>query len=237
MKKSNVIVFVLLALASAFFLWLWYFLGLNRVDEPLDLVLSIVWWLVIVVAIAVIVKMERTRRQRVRTVYVGDCATFNSEQGLATIEGSQPVSEVIAGILQSLKYDFSRADFPDKDRFVVKYFVRTKQFEAEEKQGSDTVVDSEQASAGAAKPQIDPQGTRTRTSPSLRPRNAPVRGPPSTTATAEQAWHPQTARARHRIPPSETDARPLRRSIAPRQLPPRDYRQPFRQHAPMRASL
>ena len=56
MKKSNVIVFVLLALASAFFLWLWYFLGLNRVDEPLDLVLSIVWWLVIVVAIAVIVK-------------------------------------------------------------------------------------------------------------------------------------------------------------------------------------
>ena len=34
MKKSNVIVFVLLALASAFFLWLWYFLGLNRVDEP-----------------------------------------------------------------------------------------------------------------------------------------------------------------------------------------------------------
>ena len=72
MKKSNVIVFVLLALASAFFLWLWYFLGLNRVDEPLDLVLSIVWWLVIVVAIAVIVKMERTRRQRVRTVYVGD---------------------------------------------------------------------------------------------------------------------------------------------------------------------
>ena len=81
MKKSNVIVFVLLALASAFFLWLWYFLGLNRVDEPLDLVLSIVWWLVIVVAIAVIVKMERTRRQRVRTVYVGgyrqeSCALF-----------------------------------------------------------------------------------------------------------------------------------------------------------------
>ena len=64
------------------------------------------------------------------------------------------MSEVIAGILQSLKYDFSRADSPDKDRFVVKYFVRTKQFEAEEKQGSDTVVDSEQASAGAAKPQI-----------------------------------------------------------------------------------
>ena len=134
MKKSNVIVFVLLALASAFFLWLWYFLGSTGWTSRSIWFCPSCGWLVIVVAIAVIVKMERTRRQRVRTVYVGDCATFNSEQGLATIEGSQPMSEVIAGILQSLKYDFSRADFPDKDRFVVKYFVRTKQFEAEEKQ-------------------------------------------------------------------------------------------------------
>ena len=195
MKKSNVIVFVLLALASAFFLWLWYFLGLNRVDEPLDLVLSIVWWLVIVVAIAVIVKMERTRRQRVRTVYVGDCATFNSEQGLATIEGSQPMSEVIAGILQSLKYDFSRADFPDKDRFVVKYFVRTKRFEAEEKQGSDTVVDSEQASAGASKPRSSRKRGRERCSswrrrksvPSDRPKNWPASWPRSSKQRKEAA--------------------------------------------------
>lgn len=144
MKKSNVIVFVLLALASAFFLWLWYFLGLNQVDEPLDLVLSIAWWVVIVVAIAIIVKMERTRRQRVRTVYVGDQATFNSERGLAAIEGSQPMPEVIAGILQDLKYDFSREDFPDKDRFAVKYFVRTKKFDTEKRDG-EAVEGSDQA--------------------------------------------------------------------------------------------
>ena len=155
MKKSNVIVFVLLALASAFFLWLWYFLGLNRVDAPLDLVLSIVWWLVIVVAIAVIVKMERTRRpagsHRVRGATV---PRTTASRAWRLSKALSRCTEVIAGILQSLKYDFSRADFPDKDRFVVKYFVRTKRFEAEEKQGSDAVVDSEQASAGAAKPQI-----------------------------------------------------------------------------------
>lgn len=155
MKKSNVIIFVLLALASAFFLWLWFFLGLNQVDEPLDLVLSIVWWAVIAVAIAVIVKMERTRRQRVRTVYVGDQATFNSERGLAAIEGSQPMPEVIAGILQNLKYDFSREDFPDKDRFTVKYFVRTKQFDAEEKQDAESAEVEERASADAAESQIE----------------------------------------------------------------------------------
>lgn len=155
MKKSNVIIFVLLALASAFFLWLWFFLGLNQVDEPLDLVLSIVWWVVIVAAIAIIVKMERTRRQRVRTVYVGDQATFNSEQGLAAIEGSQPMPEVIAEILQDLKYDFSREDFPDKDRFTARYFVRTKKFDAEEKQADDAIESEEQAPIETTESQIE----------------------------------------------------------------------------------
>ena len=152
MKKSNVIIFVLLALASAFFLWLWFFLGLNRIDEPLDLVLSIVWWAVIAVAVGVIVKMERTRRRRIRTVYVGDGAAFNSEKGLVKLEGAAPMRETIAGILQSLKYDFERADFPEKDEFEVKYFVRTKEFEAEERkdEASDTDAATAHQSAAAA---------------------------------------------------------------------------------------
>lgn len=143
MKKSNVIIFVLLVLASAFFLWLWFFLGLNRVDEPLDLVLSIVWWAVAVVAVAVIVKMERTRRQRIRTVYVGDRATFNSEKGLMIFEGAEPMDEVIASILRNLKYDFSRADFPDEEDFDVKYFVRTKKFDMEERADDEAQGDDE----------------------------------------------------------------------------------------------
>ena len=62
MKKSNVIIFVLLAIASAFLLWLWYCLGLNKVDEPLDLVLSILWWIVIIASIVIVAKMEQIRR-------------------------------------------------------------------------------------------------------------------------------------------------------------------------------
>lgn len=158
MKKSNVIIFVLLALASAFFLWLWFFLGLNRIDEPLDLVLSIVWWAVIAVAVGVIVKMERTRRRRIRTVYVGDGAAFNSEKGLVKLEGAAPMRETIAGILQSLKYDFERADFPEKDEFEVKYFVRTKEFEAEERKDEASDANTDAATAhqsAAAAPQTE----------------------------------------------------------------------------------
>ena len=147
MKKSNVIIFVLLALASAFFLWLWFFLGLNRIDEPLDLVLSIVWWAVIAVAVGVIIKMERTRRRRIRTVYVGDGAAFNSEKGLVKLEGAAPMRETIAGILQSLKYDFERADFPEKDEFEVKYFVRTEEFEAEERKDEASDIDADTTAA------------------------------------------------------------------------------------------
>lgn len=148
MKKSNVIIFALLVLCSAFLLWLWYFLGFNHVDSPVDLVLSIVWWVVIVACIAIIAKMEQARRRRIRTVYVGDIATFNSERGLVRLEdAAKPMKDVLAGIIEDLKYDFTREDFPDKDKFQVRYFVRTKEFKAED---ADEQQQTAQASAEGA---------------------------------------------------------------------------------------
>lgn len=132
MKKSNVIISALLAVLAGFFLWLWYFLGFNRIDDPLDLVLAIIWWAVIVVAIGVIIKTEQIRRRRIRTVYVGDAATFNSEKGLMSFAAEKPMQDVIASILENLKYDFTREDFPEEEKFQVKYFVRTKEYKAEE---------------------------------------------------------------------------------------------------------
>lgn len=159
MKKSNVIIFALLALCSAFLLWLWYFLGFNRVDNPLDLVLSVIWWVAIVVAIVVIVKAEQVRRRRIRTVYVGEGATFNSEKGLVPLEGESPMKDVLASILEDLKYDFTREDFPEKDEFQPKYFVRTKEFAVEERaeepvEAADAEsVPSDGAEAGLSQPE------------------------------------------------------------------------------------
>ena len=81
MKKSNVIITVVLAAVSIFLLALWYMLGFNEIDSPLDLVISVVWCAVIVAGIAVAAKTESTRRQRIRTVYVADGAFYNSEAG------------------------------------------------------------------------------------------------------------------------------------------------------------
>lgn len=145
MKKSNVLVFALLAAVSVFLLWLWYFLGLNHVDEPLDLVLSIIWWVVIAVAVILVVRMERVRRERIRTVYVGDYATFNSEQGLVSFETTEPMETIVASILENLTYDFTRADFPDREKFDARYFIRTKEFSVQDSHDEQPATRSRKA--------------------------------------------------------------------------------------------
>lgn len=133
MKKSNWIILAVLAVAAGFFLWLWYYLGFNFVDDPFDLVLAIVWWAVVVVLVIGIHTAEKRRQQRVRTVFVGDGAVFNSEKGLMSFEGTKPMQDVVASILENLKYDFAREDLPERDEFDAKYFIRTKEFDVEKK--------------------------------------------------------------------------------------------------------
>ncbi|WP_165171106.1 hypothetical protein [Adlercreutzia sp. ZJ242] len=148
MKKSNVIIFAVLVVISAFLLWLWYFLGFNRVDNPLDLVLSIIWWVVVAVAIVVIARLEKTRRRRVRTVYVGDAATFNSERGVTPLDPAASVQDSVAAVLEELEYDFTREDFPKPEDLKVRYFIRTDEFEPAER--SEDAQGAASQGAGAA---------------------------------------------------------------------------------------
>ena len=94
MKKSNVIVFAIAAVLSIFLLWLWYFLGFNQIDSPLDLIISIIWWVVIVALIAGVVKVEKTRREKIRTTYVGTGFLFNSEAGTVGLSGQGAVDAI-----------------------------------------------------------------------------------------------------------------------------------------------
>ena len=115
MKKSNVILTAVAVIASALLLWLWYHMGFNKVDEPLDLVMSVIWWALIVVGAVLVVKVEKTRRENVRTVYVGDGRFYNSESGLLTLGTGSSVAASVAAVLASLDYGFDRVDAPDPD--------------------------------------------------------------------------------------------------------------------------
>lgn len=62
MSKSNIIVTVVLAALSILLLCLWYFQGFSATDAPLDLVLSVVWWIVIIIGVVLVTKTGKTNR-------------------------------------------------------------------------------------------------------------------------------------------------------------------------------
>ena len=79
MRKSNYLVLGAAAVVAALLLVLWYHLGFNRIDSPLDLVLAIVWWVGIVAIAAILVRVEERRRRQVRTLYVSPKSLYSSE--------------------------------------------------------------------------------------------------------------------------------------------------------------
>lgn len=135
MKKSNIIIFAILIAISFFLLWLWYYLGFNKVDNPLDLVLSIVWWVISAVLIFGIVRFEKKRRQQIRTIYVAPGMLFNSERGAVECVDPETRIKLMQDILANLKYGFNKEDLPDNDQYDFQYVVRTDDFD--QKNSSD----------------------------------------------------------------------------------------------------
>lgn len=135
MKKSNWIGLAIAVLVDVFLLWLWFFLGFNRVDSPLDLVISVIW-LVAIVAVAVAVnRLERQRARRLRTVYVSSSAVFNKERGLVSPGSAAAAPCVIEGILGNLEYGFDMKDMPKLEEFDCRYVVQTDEYKAADGEG------------------------------------------------------------------------------------------------------
>lgn len=127
MKKSNYLVIAIAVLVSAFLLFLWYYLGFNSVDSPTDLVISVVWWVAIVAIVAGIFKLEKSRQQQIRTIYISPAALFNSETGTVELAGAS-VPAAMQQILEGLEYGFESKDAPTKDEFDYRYVVKTDEF-------------------------------------------------------------------------------------------------------------
>ena len=128
MKKSNYLVLAISALVSIFLLYLWYALGFNQIDSPLDLVITIIWWALIVLLVVMINKLEKTRQQRIRTVYLAPGALYNSETGVRELEeGTTPI-EAMQTVLEGLEYDFDTQDLPDRDELDFTYVVKTEEY-------------------------------------------------------------------------------------------------------------
>lgn len=150
MKKSNVIILAILAVAAGFFLWLWYYLGFNFVDDPFDLVLAIIWWAVVAALVAGIHAAEKRRQERVRTAYLAPGHIFNGEAGLVALDPGASPADVLQQTLAGLKYNFALSDLPDKDEVPFTYIVRTKKFKIEKESAEGEAADAASAPASDA---------------------------------------------------------------------------------------
>ena len=82
MRKNNWIVAAIAAVACGVLLWAWFALGFNHVDDPLDLVVAVAWWLVVAAVVGGIVWAEGKRREKMRLAFVGEGVVYNPEAGL-----------------------------------------------------------------------------------------------------------------------------------------------------------
>ncbi len=135
MKKSNCLIVAIALVASAFLLWLWFHLGFNEVDNPLDLALSILWWVVVALVVIVIARVEHKRRELIRTVYVSPAALFNSERGTVPVSCAADRMGAMQEVLRGLSYGFERKDMPSREDFDCLFVVRTKKYKASQAGG------------------------------------------------------------------------------------------------------
>lgn len=155
MRKNNWIVTAIAAVACGVLLWAWFALGFNHVDDPLDLVVAVAWWLVVAAVAGGIVWAEGKRREKMRLAFVGEGAGCSPEAGLVMPDAGE--SELAA-----LERTLSGMAFPDE---VAALDERVRP----------------RLPLGGAEPQVRPQrrglGGRGRRRPRPGRRAAPVRVP------------------------------------------------------------
>lgn len=128
MRKSNWIIIAILVVASVVFLWIWQALQFNLVDNPLDIVVTVVWWLVIAVACVAIHWAEKKRRERIRTVFLAPGLVYNCETGVLRLDSHASVTDAVQHLLGGLEYGFDLADLPTNSRVRFQRIIRTSKF-------------------------------------------------------------------------------------------------------------
>lgn len=131
MRKSNWIIAIIAVVASIVFLGLWYYLGFNHIDSPLDIVLAVVWWLLVIIVCVSIRVADLRRRQSLRTAFLGPDVIYNIETGMVHLNPNESYVPALQKIIANTDYRFNRQDaiVPDGDAHTnFNYIVRTKKF-------------------------------------------------------------------------------------------------------------
>lgn len=127
MKKSNWIIVGILVVASIIFLWLYYTLGFDLVHQ-LDLILTIIWW-VLIIGICVAIHMVETRRCRaIRTSFLAKDVIYNPEAGIVRVPEGENIITKLEDVLKHLDYDVKSPSSPNDKRIRFDYIVHSDKF-------------------------------------------------------------------------------------------------------------
>lgn len=148
MRKNNWIVAIVVVIAAAILLGLWFVLGFSHVDAPLDPVLTLVWAVVLIAAIAAIVWAENKRREKMRTAFVGNGVLYSPEFGLVQTSGSSEV-DALQRTLAAQEYPDEVAKLDKNNRPAFRWVVKSEKFDADQGVWSGKVFRAEDASGTA----------------------------------------------------------------------------------------
>lgn len=148
MKKSNIAIIAILVVASIVFLALWFVFDFNTVDTK-DIVISVIWWVVIIAICIAIHRAEKKRQEAARIVFIADDLLFNSEAGIIPLNASdsEAVVKQIKQTLNSLNYDVEAPSIPNDSKIRFKYIVRSPKFSQNGAVWEGEVVTLSQSSA------------------------------------------------------------------------------------------
>lgn len=141
MKKSNWLIVGLLVVASVIFLAMWYILGFNLIDDPLDLVVSIVWWVVIIAICLLIQWSENKRKRSIRTTLLAPGVLYNPEVGVVEVAPGQTYAQTLERILSNLTYGFDTEENENDQHIRFKQIIRSKKFAHDGDTWTGEVVD------------------------------------------------------------------------------------------------
>lgn len=128
MRKSNWLVIAIAVVASAALLWAWFALGFYEIDSPIDLLVSIVWWVAVVAIVAGICWAESKRRERMRLAFIGDGVVYNPEAGLVRPRRGETEAAALQRTLAGMAFGDNVRPLDDSTRTTFRWVVRSRKF-------------------------------------------------------------------------------------------------------------
>lgn len=140
MRVSNWVVMGGAFVLSVFLLWSWYANGFAKIDGPIDVIATLIWWLAIVGVIFAISYAEKERRRRLRTAFVTAGAVYNAEAGMVQVRDNDRTVDTLAAVMDNLSFGDSLDDPFGRTLPSFTKVVRTDRFDSARNVWSGEVV-------------------------------------------------------------------------------------------------